>query len=180
MADEYDWYAAEGRREDLRPLQEAMDRLFEDPEVERRGITVFGGCVDQEDGSVELEVGTRDAEAAHRWLEERLGARVKLEVTAEAGVVEEVIELQRWAVSADGRRLDLGYEGNRVEGEPSVEIEESAAAVLVTLRAPVWQGVTTLLMNPETVSTELATPLGDRPVIDGWVGTAPEARRPRT
>jgi hypothetical protein len=37
----YDWWAAEGRPEHLRPLDDLGERMIRDPYLEAQGITIF-------------------------------------------------------------------------------------------------------------------------------------------
>jgi hypothetical protein len=78
-----DWWAAEGRPERLRPLNDLSERTVrDDAYLEAHGITIFSTGVDFDREILTVEVAAADEEEASALVRERYGDRVEVEVVA--------------------------------------------------------------------------------------------------
>jgi len=81
------------------------------------------------------------------------------------------VEPQAWQrYTADGHELALHYVSNAVFEPAGVEIEEWPDEVRATVLERVPVGAHTLVGATRSQSAALATPLGDRRVVDGLTG----------
>ena len=80
----YDWWAAEGRPEHLRPLNDLGEKMIRDPCLKAHGVTIFSTGVDFAREILTVEVAAADEDEASALVRERYGDRVEIEVVAPA------------------------------------------------------------------------------------------------
>jgi hypothetical protein len=103
----YDWWAAEGRPEHLRPLNELGEKMIREPYLEAQGVTIFSTGVDFEREILTVEVAAADEEKASALVRERYGDRVEVEVVAPAAWVVEDVAWECWTPGPAADQLSI-------------------------------------------------------------------------
>jgi hypothetical protein len=158
-------------------MQEALDQAMLDGALDEKGIFIFVGGIDFQQEVIWMEIAADDADRATAVLEEHCGFPVRIEVTASAAWVEQDIPWDSWIGKPDQTRIDVWTWASDTK-EPVVTVDESAEAVIVTLRELHWQGAHAG-GHPMKVTVELEQPLGPRSVVDGATGERRRFGRPR-
>jgi hypothetical protein len=171
--DDYDWWAAEGRPERLRPLQDELDRLMDDRALVDADVTIFEGSIDMERERLQVEIATSDPARARRVLRDACRWPIEIVVVAPAPYVENDVPWTSWEPGLRDRELFVWAE-NLESLEPHIILVEDDQSVTIRLRQPRWQGSSPAVYSLTRVSVTLSRPLGGRRVIDGATG------RPRT
>jgi hypothetical protein len=166
----YDWWAAEGRPERLRPLKELAERVAQDADLEAFGITVFSSGVDFEREIVEAEVAAPNAAEARDIVRERYGGEVEIDVVAPAAFVVEDISWESWTRGRGESELSVWLLDHTDGSELHCEVSETERDVVITLRGPRWQGAHSTIGIEVEKPVRLTAPLAGRSVIDGSTG----------
>ena len=174
----YDRWAAEGRPEHLRPLNDLGERIIHDPYLEAPGITVFSTGVDFDREILTVEVAARDEDKASALVRERYGDRVEIEVVATSAFIVEDVAWECWTPGPAADQLSIwlldSTDGSDLRTTVSETETETEHEVVVTLRGPRWQGASVAIGITVEKRIQLAAPLGARHVVDGATGV----RRP--
>lgn len=172
-----DWWAAEGRPEHLRPLNDLGERMVCDPYLEAQGIAVFSTGVDFDREILTVEVAAADEDTASALVRERYGDRVEVEVVARAAWVVEDVAWECWIPGPGADQLSIWLLDSTDDADlrPSVSVTEHE--VVVTLRGPRWQGARSAMALKVEKRIQLAAPLGGRHVVDGATGHRRPQRR---
>lgn len=163
----YDWWAAEGRPERLRPLKELADRLAQDSELKACGITVFSTGVDFDREIVEAEVAAPNAAEARDIVRERYGRRVEIDVVAPSAIIVEAVSWSSWTRGPGEQELSVWLLDYTDGSELRCDVSETEREVVITLRGPRWQGVHSTIGIKVEKPVRLVAPLAGRSVIDG-------------
>jgi hypothetical protein len=171
----YDWWAAEGRPEHLRPLNDLSERMICDPHLKAHGITIFSTGVDFDREILTVEVAAADEDAASAVVRERYGDRVEIEVVAPSAFVVEDVAWECWTPGPAPDQLSIWLLDSTDGSDLRPLVSETEHAVVVTLRGPRWQGASATMALKVEKRIQLAAPLGARYVVDGATGV----RRPQ-
>ena len=166
----YDWWAAEGRPEHLRPLDELGEKMIGDPYLEAGGVTIFSTGVDFDREILTVEVAAADENKASALIRERYGGRVEVEVVAPAAWVLEDVAWECWTPGPGADRLSIWLVDSTDDPDLRPLVSETEHDVVVTLRGPRWQGPCATMALEVEKRIRLAAPLGARHVVDGATG----------
>jgi hypothetical protein len=171
----YDWWAAEGRPEHLRPLNDLGKKMIREPYLAAQGVTIFSTGVDFEREILTVEVAAADEGKASALVRERYGDRVEVEVVAPAAWVVEDVAWECWTPGPGADQLSIWLLDSTDDSDLRPLVSESEHEVVVTLRGPRWQGASVAMALKVEKRIQLAAPLGARHVVDGATGV----RRPQ-
>ena len=172
----YDWWAAEGHPERLRPLQDELDRLMDDTALEAAGVTIFEGSVDMERERLRVEIATSDPSRAERQLRDASRWPIDVVVVAPAPYVESEVPWTSWERGTHDMELFVWAE--KLESlDPHLVVAEDEQLVTITLRQPRWQGSRPAVYSLTRIPVTLSRPIAGRQVIDGATGI-PRAHGP--
>ena len=172
----YDWWAAEGRPEHLRPLNDLSERMIRDDQyLEAHGITIFSTGVDFDREILTVEVAAADEDTASALVRERYGERVDIDVVASSAFIVEDVAWECWTPGPGADELSVWLLDSTDGSDLLPLVSETEHQVVVTLRGPRWQGASLAMANKVEKRIQLAAPLGARHVVDGATGM----RRPR-
>ena len=136
----YDWWAAEGRPEHLRPLNDLGERMIGEPYLEAQGVTIFSTGVDFEREILTVEVAAADGDKACALVHERCGDRIEVEVVAPAAWVVEDVAWECWTPGPGADQLSIWLLDSTDGTDLRPLVSETEDEVVVTLRGPRWQG----------------------------------------
>jgi hypothetical protein len=171
----YDWWAAEGRPEHLRPLNDLSERMIRDASLEAHGITIFSTGVDFDREILTVEVAAADEDKASAVVRELYGDRVEIEVVAPSAFIVEDVAWECWTPGPAADQLSIWLLDSTDGSDLRTTVAETEHEVVITLRGPRWQGACLAMANKVEKRIQLAAALGARHVVDGAAG----ARRPQ-
>jgi hypothetical protein len=173
----YDWWAAEGRPEHLRPLNDLGERMLRDPYLEAHGVTVFSTGVDFDREILTIEVAAADEDKASALVRQRYGDRVEIEVVAPSAFIVEDVAWECWTPGPGADQLSVWLLDSTDGSDLRPLVSETEHEVVVTLRGPRWQGASLAMALKVEKRIQLAAPLGARTVVDGASGQRRPQRR---
>jgi hypothetical protein len=172
----YDWYAAEGRPEHLRPMNDAIGRLFDEPALREAEVYLFAGGIDWKAERAWLQIATPDAGRAREVIAARFPFPFDLRIVAPAEYLDGPCPWVSWTHGGGERTVFVWVDDADTES-PEVLVDEHDDRVVITLREPRYQGARAGA-NVFKLPVTLARPVGDRAVVDGATGEPRPCRRP--